>query len=185
VDLSGYTLTDSGNPRKYTIPSGRTIPANGYMLLWADEEGNQNRADRELHLNFRLSAGGETLGLFDPNGRRLDIVTFLAQTDDVSEGRFPNGAAEIFSMTPTPRAANIVSAAEVRVLSITHDADVGVTLTWTAQSGRSYRIDYKDDLSDSAWTSLPGTIVAGSETASAIDTSIASATQRFYRIVSD
>jgi hypothetical protein len=184
VDLTGYTLTDSGNPRKYTIPAGRTIPANGYMLLWADEEGNQNRADRELHLNFRLSADGETIGLFDPNGRRIDSMTFLTQTADVSEGRFPDGATGIFSMTlPTPRAANVVQATEVRVLSITYDVAIGVTLTWTAQSGSIYRVEYKNDLSDSTWTPLPGDVIAVSETASTVDTTIAPVAQRFYRIV--
>ncbi|HZO84417.1 MAG TPA: hypothetical protein VFC26_04345, partial [Verrucomicrobiae bacterium] len=169
---------------KYTIPAGRTIPANGYMLLWADEEGNQNRDDRELHLNFRLSADGETIGFFDPNGRRIDTVTFLAQTADVSEGRFPDGATGIFSMTiPTPRVANVVQATEVRVLSITYDVAIGVTLTWTAQSGSIYRVEYKNDLSDSTWTPLPGDVIAVSDTASTVDTTIAPVAQRFYRIV--
>jgi hypothetical protein len=39
----------------------------------------------------------------------IDAVTFGAQTTDISEGRFPNGAANrSFMPTPTPGAANII-----------------------------------------------------------------------------
>ena len=39
----------------------------------------------------------------------IDSITFGAQTSNVSEGRFPNGAINIYAMpTPTPRAPNVM-----------------------------------------------------------------------------
>jgi hypothetical protein len=184
VDLGGYSLTDSGNPRKYVISAGFTIAARGYALFWADEEGNQDRADRELHINFRLGADGETLRLFDPDGRMIDTVSFGGQSDDISGGRFPDGAAALFAMTaPTPRAANVVTATQVRVITIDYNSAVGVTLIWTAQAGRTYQVEYKDDLAAESWTPFPDVVVADSDTALTIDGTIASAAQRFYRIM--
>jgi hypothetical protein len=185
VDLSGYSLTDSQNPRKYIIPAGFTIPAHGYAVIWADEEGNQNRPDRELHVNFRLSNDGETLSLYDPDRRLIDSVAFGGgQREDVSGGRFPDGAAAFFAMTvPTPRAANIMTVADVRVLSIIYESGAGVTLTWTAEPGKNYRIDYKNDLADESWTAFPDAVIADSDVAWTTDFSIGSLSQRFYRIV--
>ena len=182
VDLGGYSLTDSQNPRKYIIPAGFTIPAGGFALLWADEEGNQNRPDRELHVNFRLSSG-ETLGLYDPDRRLVDSVG-IAAADDISGGRFPDGAAAFFSMTtPTPRTANVATAPEVRVLSIIHESGASVTLHWTAEAGKNYRVEYKDELADESWTPFPDIVTAHSDMATAVDFTIGSLPQRFYRIV--
>jgi hypothetical protein len=109
VDLTGYTLTDAlDNPAKFTIPPGVAIPAGGRLLMWADGEPSQNAPDRELHVNFSLAKGGEQLGLFDPNGVLVDGVTFGAQTNDVSIGRYPDGTeGPLFEMVvPTPRNPN-------------------------------------------------------------------------------
>jgi hypothetical protein len=109
ADLSGYTLTDALDaPGRYTIPPGTVIPAGGFLLVWADGETGQNAPGRELHVNFSLARDGEQLGLFDLNGVLVDAVTFGGQADDVSIGRYPDGAAEpLFEMaTPTPRQPN-------------------------------------------------------------------------------
>lgn len=109
ADLTGYTLTDTlDNPGKYTIPPGTVIPPGGFLLVWADEETAQNTPGGDLHVNFRLARDGEQLGLFDPNGLLVDGLTFGPQTDDVSLGRYPDGAEPPFyEMTvPTPRQPN-------------------------------------------------------------------------------
>ena len=113
VNLGGYYLTDNlANKFQFQIPDNGhyVIPPGGFLLVWADNEANQNSTNRaDLHVNFALSKGGEALGLFAADGTMIDAVTFGAQTTDVSEGRFPNGAANIYSMpTPTPRASNVV-----------------------------------------------------------------------------
>ncbi|HEX5221186.1 MAG TPA: lamin tail domain-containing protein [Verrucomicrobiae bacterium] len=113
VDLGGYYLTDNlANKFQFQIPNNGhyVIPPGGYLLVWADNENNQNSTNRvDLHTSFALSKGGEVLGLFAADGTTIDAVTFGAQTSDVTQGRFPNGSANIYSMpTPTPRAANTV-----------------------------------------------------------------------------
>jgi regulation of enolase protein 1 (concanavalin A-like superfamily) len=108
VDLSGYTLTDTlATPAMWTIPEGTTIPAGGYLLVWADSEPGQN-GPGALHANFKLSGSGEAIGLYAPNATLVDSVTFGAQVSDVSEGRWPDGNAPPFvaMTTPTPGSAN-------------------------------------------------------------------------------
>jgi hypothetical protein len=107
VDLTGKYLTDNPtNPRKWAFPSGTIIPANGYLLVWADENGTDTPG---LHANFKLAKDGEQILLIDTDANHnqvLDAITFGVQTTDVSYGR--TGAdADVWSrMTPTPNAAN-------------------------------------------------------------------------------
>lgn len=40
IDLTGHYLTDDrNNPCKWRFPDGIVVPANGYLLVWADEDG--------------------------------------------------------------------------------------------------------------------------------------------------
>jgi hypothetical protein len=111
IDLSGYYLSDTlTNRTQYRIPNGYSIPAHGFLLVWADGETGQNNTNRiDLHANFNLARGGEAIGLFGADGTLVDGVTFGAQTTDVTEGRYPDGSANRYFMTTrTPRSSNIV-----------------------------------------------------------------------------
>ncbi len=113
VDLGGYYLTDTlDNPFKFRIPeTGQyVIPPGGFLLVWADGESNQNSTNNpQLHVNFALSKAGEAIGLFTPEGTPVDVVVFGPQITDVSQGRFPDGGANIYFMPPTPLAPNALS----------------------------------------------------------------------------
>ncbi|UCE61405.1 MAG: IPTL-CTERM sorting domain-containing protein [Phycisphaerales bacterium] len=105
VDLGGLYVTDDVTfPTKWQIDAGVTIPGNGYLLFWADEDPEQG----PLHANLKLGAGGEELYVFDTNGVTvIDSIVFGAQVTDVSYGRYPDGAGGWgFMATPTPGAAN-------------------------------------------------------------------------------
>ena len=56
-----------------------------------------------------------------------------------------------------------------------------VSLTWPSYAGKTYRVQYKNDLSASNWTSLTPDIMAVSSTASKSD--VPGISQRFYRLV--
>ncbi len=107
-DLAGYYLTDSQTtPTKFKIPTGYVIPPHGFLLVWADKLSVTGSLD--LHVSFKLSKSGTSIGLFGADGNPIDFVSFGAQTSDISEGRFPDGGPNIYLMTaPTPRAANLV-----------------------------------------------------------------------------
>ena len=108
VNLAGMYVSDTKlNPFKYKIPDGAaaqtTIPAGGYLVIWADEQGTQG----PLHANFKLSALGEDLGLYYIDGRTIDELSFGAQTADVSRGRTPNGGTSWANFSsPSPGASN-------------------------------------------------------------------------------
>ena len=107
VDIGGMYLSDSlANPFKYRVPSGQssktTIAAGGYLVIYADEQGNQG----PLHINFKLSQFGEEIGLFYKDGRKIDTRIFGPQEIDISEGRTPNGSPAWSKMIPTRGSAN-------------------------------------------------------------------------------
>jgi lamin tail-like protein/CotH protein/Big-like domain-containing protein len=110
ADISGFTMSDSLlTPQEYEFPEGTMIPAGGFLLIWADSEGNQENPG-QLHASFRLDNGGDEINLFSPAGALLDRVDFNThrQTNDISMGRFPDATGPLVFMTnATPRAANI------------------------------------------------------------------------------
>ncbi len=105
IDLSGYYLSDDSTDLfQWTFPSGSLIDADGYLIVWADDDV----AQAGLHANFKLSASGETLYLVDATGVLVDQVTFGAQITDSTYGRFPNGTGSFQLMAPTYNAENVV-----------------------------------------------------------------------------
>lgn len=107
VSLTGRYLSDEpNNPRKWQFPAGTTIPANGYLLVWADE---QTTVTNGLHASFKLSASGEELFLTDTDANLnqvLDHISFGAQSTDISYGRTSANPDAWAPMQPTPAAAN-------------------------------------------------------------------------------
>ena len=79
-----------------------TLAPGAYLVVWADEEA----AEGPLHASFKLSAGGEAVGLF-VNGQQVDAVTFPALAAGQSYGRSPSGSCAWQVLTAlTPGAAN-------------------------------------------------------------------------------
>lgn len=176
VDLTGYRMTDLlSNSNKFVVPSGYVIPAKGYLLVWADEETNQNTTNSpHLHADFKLSKGGEEIGLYAPDGRLVNAVKFGAQDDDVSQGRFPNGAPGtnyVFLPTTTPGAPNTLGQAENQppvlgtitnksvnegsLLSFTvtaTDPDAGQSLTYSADGALPTGATLNAQSGTFAWT---------------------------------
>jgi spore coat protein CotH len=107
VDLTGRYLSDEAdNPRKWAFPAGTKIPPDGFLLVWADEDG---AATPGLHASFKLSAAGEQLFLTDTDvnlNAVLDSVTFGPQAPDLSYGRLGANPDVFYIMLPTPGRAN-------------------------------------------------------------------------------
>ena len=114
VGLDGWGLSDdANNPGKWRFPTGTTIGAKDYLLVWLDEDGSQG----PLHANFKLLALGESIHLSGPadtGNVPLDAISFGPQQQDRSFGRIPNGKGPFQTLvTPSPRAPNRRSKKEV------------------------------------------------------------------------
>ena len=186
VDLSGYRLTDNLLvPTKWSIPTNTAIPARGFLLVWADEDGVQNSpTNADLHANFRLNNGGESLGLFSPDGLSPQhAVTFGTQFANVSQGLFPDGmVGSSFLMTNwTPRAPNQLGLPAAPVISGVSFNAAEAVLSFQALPGRTYRIEYTDDLDTPGWIedNATHTAVNGVITVNLPGTALP---QRFFRV---
>ncbi|MFN4254155.1 MAG: CotH kinase family protein [Saprospiraceae bacterium] len=103
INLTGLFLSDNPDKLpKWPFPDGTTIPANGYLIAWADEDNSQPG----LHANFKLKASGESVALATSDGRVLDSISFGAQLPDRSFGRFANGTGNFTEMPTTFAAEN-------------------------------------------------------------------------------
>jgi hypothetical protein len=102
IDLSGMYLSDDPtNYMKWAFPFGTNIPANGYLLVWCDNDIGQTG----IHTNFKLSSLGENI-IFSNGAMIYDQVAFGVQTTDVAYARCPDGSADFANVIPTPLASN-------------------------------------------------------------------------------
>ncbi len=105
TDLSGMGLTDDSlSHYKYLFPPGTTVPAGGYLVLYADS----SVALPGLHLGFTLNLSGGGVFLYastNGGGTMQDSVSFGIQLPDVSLGRLADGSWGLCQ--PTFGAANI------------------------------------------------------------------------------
>ena len=104
VSLAGWTVSDDlEEPDKHAFDATLSVPAGGFLILWADRDVE----DGPLHVDFNLSADGEDLGVWDQNGNPVDLVTFGAMAQDLAVARIPDGSENWeVSSTPTPGASN-------------------------------------------------------------------------------
>lgn len=142
TNLEGWFLTDlATNKRKWRFPAV-TIPANGYLIVFAS---NKNRAvaGQQLHTNFALSSEGEYLALVHPDGQTVstEFDPFPAQMEDISYGTARAIATTTLLAAGSPARAIV-------------PADGALGTTWRART-----------FVDTAW--MAGTLGAGYFTASA------------------
>lgn len=109
IDIAGYYLTDRlDRPQKWQVPvttgDSTIIPAGGYVVLFADEDGSQGWN----HMNFKLSSVGEPIALRSPDGFSVADSVFLPSIgQDRSWGRaFDAHPDWVEFFIPTPNATN-------------------------------------------------------------------------------
>ncbi|MFC2117870.1 CotH kinase family protein [Bacteroidota bacterium] len=112
IDIGGLYLSDNySSPTLYKIsdnyPDSTTIYPGEFLVIWADKDINQGI----LHVDFKLSTGGEELALVQVNGTDtifIDSLSFGLQTDDISYGRYPDGTNNLKILTrTTPGSSNV------------------------------------------------------------------------------
>lgn len=103
ADIGGMSLSDDAdNPTAFSFPSGTSIPAGGYLLVYADDD---TTADG-YHTGFGLSADGETLTLYSSAGDVIDTLAFGWQVTDLSLSRSPSSPETWVLSQPSLGSAN-------------------------------------------------------------------------------
>lgn len=150
IDLSSYYLSDDASDlMKWEFPAGSEIEGNSYLIIWADNDEDQDG----LHAGFKLSASAETVFLLDNNGTIIDEVSYVDQSADVSYGRIPNGTGSFSLMPPTFGAENSLSTA------LDSFQDVTFTLYPNPAEGIFY-IQFEEEISSTMQVySLSGKLV--------------------------
>ncbi len=102
LDIGGLYMTDDlDDPLKWQLPEGAFIHPRSHYIIWADGQDFQN------HASFKLSADGDQIGIYYPDGQIIDTLTFGKQRSDISFGRSPDGGDEWqYFAIPTPKQSN-------------------------------------------------------------------------------
>ncbi len=104
VNLLNWSLTDSaGNPGKWRFPA-TNFPPKSFLIVFADGKDRATNG-APLHTNFKLSAEGEYLALYDSSGTLLTEISprFPPQFPDVWYGI----GMRLSSTTPVTATANM------------------------------------------------------------------------------
>jgi hypothetical protein len=102
VNLANWSLSNSGNARKFVIPNGTDLAAGGYLVVWCDSQTNAPG----LHTGFTLGRKGESLFLYDAATNRVDAFSFGLQLPNYTVGRLgPDAAWQLTA--PTPGSNNV------------------------------------------------------------------------------
>ena len=166
VSLAGYGLSNNpDNPAKWVFPDISIDPGE-YLVIYASGL-NTAEQKKNLNLNFYISAQGETLFLFDPQGKLVDKLSAGSFLPDVSYGR--NGDdARFYYTASTPGAANgagysgITQSPQFSVLPGIYDSGVEVELLATEGETVYYTTDCTTPTASS--TPYKGKILLSSNT---------------------
>jgi hypothetical protein len=108
ANLDGFYLTDSASSlKKWKLPAV-TLPAGGYLVVFASDKNRANPLS-VLHTNFKLSSDGEYLALVAPDGTTVvhDYApAFLPVAPNSSFGLASDLSTRRCFAVPTPGAAN-------------------------------------------------------------------------------
>jgi hypothetical protein len=160
-------------------------PPSEVMLQWYDGSW-EHRAywgANSIGYGTDSTPGRRYMGTLPPSGRWVQLSVPAAQVN--LEGHTLNGMAftlfggratwdtvgrQNSSQTPSTPAPKLVLGGN------------GATLTWGSTAGSVYKVNYKNNLTDTSWTAGSGNITATSATTSWVDTTAGSARQRFYQV---
>lgn len=119
VNLAGYYVSISSNPLQYQFPNTdpvrSTIPAQGFRVIWADNQSSQG----VTHTNFILPTGGGTITLTGPDQTTVNAYTYQSMPSNTSFGRSSDGGlGNTQFQFPTPRASNTLQVIVPEVLYV-------------------------------------------------------------------
>ena len=129
-----------------------------FVLRFAQPDSDADGLDDDWEMAYFSTLARDGTGDFDGDGL-TDFQEFLAGTD-------PTNAGSV-----------------LRVFILRSVSSPAVTLLWPATPGRTYHVQYKDDLATGPWTDLPGQPEYAQNTGAQQDTTAAVGARRFYRVI--
>ncbi len=176
--LSGLDLITTNsmpNAGPIFLPiSNKVVNANA-MLTFQAIAVDPDQPFQSLVYNFAASSIPPTGTSINPTNGVFAWTPTVAQTGTnsitvtVTDGNLGNS-----------KAFQVIVIAPPRFSQITNAPDGTLTLNISTFAGKTYRIEFKNNLEDSMWTPLGNDIVASSSAISASDSTIGNA-HRFYR----
>ena len=158
------------------------VAANGsdFLVVWADSRNSSFGSGFDVY-GARVSGAGCVLDVANELiGFKNDW--YIAQYPKVASdgsGRYLVVSQSLHE-SETRAVGNFV---DVRpILSSITAAGGAVTISWAADEGTTYRVQYKARVDSTEWIDLPGDVTATGPTASKTDDTLGGNTQRFYRV---
>lgn len=131
VDMAGYFISDNPeSPMKWQVPvtnaDSTTVPANGWLLFWCDEDGGNWNSQGINHTSFKLKDSGEQLTVRSPDGFSIaDEISWGFMTEDHSFGRILDGSSTWVNFLPggtTPEYSNGQGTVTVEEMTVNNRA---------------------------------------------------------------
>lgn len=111
VEVGGLKLWEGGGQEEaWTIPAGKVIPANGFLVIECDKEGLH--ADPVNYPSWGLSKNDEIVVLADADFNVIDEVTTPSLSENETYGRKTDGASEWVVFVELTRGVSNNGAAE-------------------------------------------------------------------------
>ncbi len=100
-----YLSDDKTFLKKWHFEQDVTIPAKGYLILWADKDVHQTG----IHTNFNLDADGGDLFMTFENMTNVQEIHYTKQALNKGYARIPNGTGNFIIQNHTFNANNEIS----------------------------------------------------------------------------
>lgn len=143
-----------GKTTSYTYDAtGNLLRSANTVIADSDNDGMADSWELTFFTNLTRVGSGD----FDLDGF-TDLSEFLA-------GTLPNNPDSLLRLTRN--VTNTIAS---------------TTVEWQSVSGKKYRVQYKNALTDPGWNDLPGDVTASGATTTKTDTTTPGEPMRFYRV---
>jgi hypothetical protein len=139
------------------VPGDYNERRDVFQLRLGGPDTDSDGTDDDWEMAYFGTLARDGTGDFDHDGQ-TDLQEFLAGTDPTNGGSV------------------------LRVLTLTTLSGGGTRLIWAASPGKSYRVQFKDDLQETTWHDFPGSVLANGTTGSFMDSANSQGNHRFYRV---
>jgi len=132
-------------------------------------------------LTFSLDPGFPARASINPTNGLFTWTPSAAQassTNFITVRVTDNGSPELSDVKTFSIVVNRVT--ELRLIELTMSSSGVVTLNWSSQDGKTYRVESKDDLNQTSWNTLGDFNATNSTTSATIN--VSGSPQRYYRI---